>query len=493
MIGAAKIAAAIMLGVALTATVAVGVVLPAASQSPVSTLDDANTGDPSLAMPEPTIATPVSIGDQDMFLVDDPGALVDFGEQRQNPDGSMPVAIGLAARWGFLDDPAMASLGGRWHLIDSTSGAFAGVWQAFGRRAHGQMWGDFDIARDGQHGALGGKWEADGGVAGGYLAGFWQRMDGRPGGTFWGRWNFTSGRPGGVLNGMWSAIERGKGEFRGMAINAPTTDMLPWDGFVRVSEGGVKLAREVRFEHGGNYSQGGDDLVYRQRERQTLAWQSSTTVNWDGLIVGMLVPNRATKIVFKTEQWSGEFAASELVGMHMRVPVDRMGHEIELRGFLIPPPRRECGEGNTVKVTLGVRWGYLDERPSPDSEMTMPETQDGDFATWNGFVEVSRGGVALKTVLNWEKGGDYRDGKDDFVYPRNNRLTVEWRSSTTDDWDGVVAVACFPVTRGMPLPHVTIHTDQWSHVYSLDELRGLNETYQVDRLGHEVQVVAWVS
>jgi hypothetical protein len=108
-------------------------------------------------------------------------------------------------------------------------------------------------------------------------------------------------------------------------------------------------------------------------------------------------------------------------------------------------------------------------------------------------VEVSRGGVTLKTVLNWEKGGDYGDGKDDFVYPRNNKLTIEWRSSTTDDWDGVVTVACFPMMRGMPLPHVTIHTDQWSHVYSLDELRGLNETYQVDRLGHEVQVVAWVS
>ncbi len=282
MIGAAKMVVAIMLGVAMTATVAVGVVLPAADQSPVSTLGELNNGDPALSMPDPTITTPVPVGDQDMFLVDDPGALMDFGAQQPNPDGSMPLAIGLAARWGFLDDPAMASLGGRWHLVDNTSGAFAGVWQAFGKRAQGQLWGGFDIARDGQHGALAGKWQADGGVAGGYLSGLWQRMDGKPGGTFWGRWNFTGGRPGGVFNGMWHAVERGKGEFKGMAIKAPTMDMVPWDGFVKVSEGGVKLVREVRFEHGGDYRQGGDDLVYRQRERQTLGWRSST-----------IVPNRA--------------------------------------------------------------------------------------------------------------------------------------------------------------------------------------------------------
>jgi hypothetical protein len=172
------------------------------------------------------------------------------------------------------------------------------------------------------------------------------------------------------------------------------------------------------------------------------------------------------------------------------VPVDRMGHEIELRGFLIPPPSRGCGDNSSVKVTLGVRWGYLDEqRPG---EMIVQSPPSEDFATWNGFIEATRGAVGLRTVLDWERGGNYRNGTDDFVYPRNNRLTVDWRSSTTSDWDGIVVVMCFPMIRNSPMPHITVHTDQWSHIYSLDELRGLNETYKVDDFGHEVQVVAWV-
>ena len=485
MIGAIKMAAALMLGLALTGTMGAAMVTQPSEPLAAPAQEVVNTEDPG-------IATPISITGDEMFTADDPGELfeTDIGGEFPSPDGSGPVAIGLAARWGFLSDPTVAELGGHWKLINETAGGFRGGWKAIGSRAYGMLWGGFHVARDGNHGEFMGKWNYSYGRDGGFLAGSWESFDGKAAGAFWGRWNFTGGKPGGALRGLWHATDRGAGEFGGLAIHAPTMDMVPWDGFVNVDAGGVKLLREVRFEHGGDYRLGGDDKVYPQRERDMLGWSSSTTTNWDGLIVGMLAPGPDTKIVFRTEQWSKEFTARELVGLHIRLPVDRMGHEIELKGFLIPR-HRDCGcDGNAVKVTMLTRWGYLGNRTQEEETMTVTADSWG-FTPWNGFIEVTKGAVGLKTVLNWEKGGNYREGNDDFVYPRNNKLTIEWRSSTTYDWDGIVVQMCLPIERGMPLPHVTIHTDQWSQVYSLDELRGLDETYKVDDLGHEIQVVAW--
>ncbi len=478
MIGAVKVAAALMLGLALTGTLGAQIITSSDQDAPETTNDVFSERD--FEFPEEILESP-----ENLFDVEDlhelPG--LDTGELPPGPDGSGPVAIALAARWGYLGDPPIAMLGGEWRMRDDSHGGFRGRWHLNRARVHGSLWGQFDVAPDGGRGRFTGEWDFDVGRAGGYLAGFWEQKDGRPFGMFAGRWNFTDGRPGGALRGEWHMTDRDEGEFRGLAIRAPTIEMVPWDGFVKVGDGGVKLIREVLFEHGGDYRMGGDDKVFPQRERDQLGWRSSTTVHWDGLIMGILAPGPDVRIAFNTLQWSKTFTVRELVGLHIRVPVDRLGHEIELRGFLVrPPPRPDCVDG-MVKVSMMVRWGNLDEREDPEEreipEMSEREVENGEFVPWNGFIQVTMGGVVLRGVLDWERGGDFRKGEDDFVHPRENRLTIEWRSSTYDDWDGIIVNMCLPL-RGGPMPHVTIHTDQWSHVFGLDELRGLNEEYEIE-------------
>ncbi len=482
MIGSMKMAMALLLGFALTGAIGAGIALSAGQGDAPETQGDLNANDPGM------LGTPPST--EDVFTVSQPEELLstEAFEIEPEPDGGGPIAIGLAARWGYLGNPVMAGLRGHWELDDSDSGSFRGEWHALGMRLHGALWGGFTVAPDSGHGRFNGRWAFDGGRDGGTLAGTWKKHDTRPIGSFEGRWMFKDGRPGGALRGFWHADDRDSGRFNGLAIKAPTMDMVPWDGFVKVDEGRALLLREVRFEHGGDYAHGGDDRILPDRDPKVVAWRSSTTVHWDGVILGLLVPGRDTGVVFRTEQWSRTFTAGELVGLHIKVPVDRLGHEIELRGFLLPRPRPIC-DSDHVKVTLDLRWGNL-ERPSIDDAMTV-EIEDEAFTPWNGFVQATKGAVGVRMVHDWERGGDYEDGEDDFVYPRDNRLTVEWRSSVTDDWDGLTVVICLP-TRGGPMPHVTIHTDQWTHVYSLRELDGLHETYDIPRIGQSIEVRATV-
>lgn len=480
-----KVVAALMLGLALTGAMGIGIALNAGQQTSSASQDNSNTNGFGMSDSAP-------VTDQDLFnTTTDPGAILADVPQDFTPtpvtDGPGPIAIALGARWGYLNDPATARLEGRWHVINQTAGGFRGVWQVMGSRAHGYLVGDFNIAPDGGHGRFQGKWGFPDGRVGGFLGGQWQRTDTRQFGVFLGRWNTTDGKNEGALRGQWRATERGQGMFGGIAIKAPTMDMVPWDGYIQVSDGRVRLFREVRFEHGGNYSEGGDDKVYRQIDNSTLAWRSSTTTNWDGLISGILVPSGDVKITLHTEQWSRTFTARELVGLHIRIPVDRLGHEIEVRGFLLKPPQPPCPTG-AVRVTMTIKWGYL-EQPTPEVQVM---TQQDTFTPWNGFVQVTKGGVAVKQLLSWERGGTYENGTNDFVYPRDNILTVEWRSSVTNDWDGLVVMLCLP-QRGEPLPHVTIHTDQWTNVYGLDELRGLDKTYEIPSIGQAIEVEATVN
>lgn len=481
-----KILAALVLGLALTGAMGAGVVLSGGNKTPSTTQDNSNTGD--LGLTDSPLVT-----DAEIFCnSSDPESMM--GDVPQDflpaPDGSGQVAIALGARWGYLNDPTLARLDGQWHLINQTAGGFRGQWQAVGSRAHGYLFGDFGVAPGGGHGRFMGTWGLPDGRVGGSLGGLWQWPDNASPGIFQGRWNTTDGKQEGGLKGMLKATDRGSGVFGGLAIRGPTIDMVPWDGFLQVSDGKVKLFREVRFEHGGNYSDGGDDKVLPQRDNTTLAWRSSTTTNWDGLIMGILVPNGDVQVTFHTEQWSKTFTARELINLHIRVPVDRLGHEIELRGFLIRPPRPPC-PSNFVKVSMTLTWGYLGQ--TAGEGMNVDPTGRGDtYTPWSGFVQVTKGGVVVRELLNWERGGTFENGTGDFVYPRNNMLTVEWQSSVTNDWDGLVVMLCLPL-RGEPQPHVTIHTDQWTNVYGLDELRGLDETYEIPRIGQAIHVEATVS
>ena len=66
-----------------------------------------------------------------------------------NPD--TVVTIALAARWGYLNDPAVAAIEGRWQFNDShTGGAFMGQWHLINGRLSGAVVGRFTLPDDGQ-------------------------------------------------------------------------------------------------------------------------------------------------------------------------------------------------------------------------------------------------------------------------------------------------------------------------------------------------------
>jgi hypothetical protein len=271
--------------------------------------------------------------------------------------------------------------------------------------------------------------------------------------------------------------------------------MVPWDGFLEVTRGGVKLVRTLLFERGGEYRFGGDDLIYPRNNQFTLEWRSSTTVHWDGILAVVVVPKMddpMPHVTLHTDQWSRVFRAPQLIGLHARIPTDDLGHEIEINGFRVEMDR-DMGEIAILKVM--VRWGYLEQPEDDESAIDDPQVpenhgdDDGEYAMvpWDGFLSTTKGGVKLVRPLLFESGGDYDHGGDDLVYPRNNRFTLEWRSSTTTHWDGVLVAIAVPV-RAIPEAHITLHTDQWSHVFEARQLVGLHVRIPTDDLGHEIEI-----
>lgn len=371
------------------------------------------------------------------------------------------VTIGLAVRWGYLDDPAVAGLEGRWRWNDDrTGGGFQGVWHLMDRRVGGSLWGEFRMPDDGQ-GAFRGAWNVSGSREGGYLWGDWVRAD-RAGGHFDGEWNYSNGHEGGALAGRWAARSEDGGGFSGHGIAAPSLAPVDWDGGLHVSAGAVQLVRTVRFER--------DEDRAGQVDRQTVRWESTTTVNWDGLVFAIMVPRTdpPARVVLRTAQASFEWSARELIGLHLREPVDRLGHEIEVRGFLI-----ERHEGRDFgRLAIGIRWGLLNGtgRDEPARNATV----------WDGGARISDGGLLVRYTVSFERG--------DLILPREDRQTVRWESRTTTGWDGVLLVALVPLEE-VPDATFTLKAGAFEHTFTLRELPG-RHVFDVDREGHQVEVRA---
>ena len=371
-------------------------------------------------------------------------------------DGREYVTIGLAVRWGYLDDPAVAWLEGKWRWNDTrTGGGFVGRWQVVGSRLSGFLWGGFALPDDGR-GRFRGEWNFSTGDEGGFLMGAWVRAD-RGHGFFEGSWNFSTGRDGGALAGRWGAIDEAGGVFRGEGIAAPSLRPVSWDGFLHVSDGAAGPRRTVRWERG-------EDMVW-QRDRQTVAWRSTTTVNWDGLVFVLHVPKARPPpvVVLHTEQADFRWSAAELVGLHVRKPVDRLGHEIEVRGFLV--------ERDFAKVGIGIRWGLLDGRGWDEPSR--------NYTAWVGGAKISAGGLHLTRVLSFERS--------DRILPEDDRQLVAWRSTTTTGWDGVVLVAFVPFDDVFNVLF-SIRAGAFRHTFALPDLLG-HHVFDVDGV-HELEVRA---
>jgi len=367
------------------------------------------------------------------------------------------VTIGLAVRWGYLDDPAVLGMEGRWRWNEiGTGGGFQGQWHGRERDVGGFFQGRFELGEDG-HGRFHGEWNFSSGRDGGYLAGSWDSVD-RGHGTFDGRWNLTDGRPGGALAGAWEALSEDGGGMRGRMIHAPTMDMVAWDGFLQVTAGAVEVRQLVRWETGGERRFGGDDQILRRDNRTIVAWLSTTTVNWDGLVFAIHVPrDQATNVTLHTDQVEFTWGVRELPGLHLRKPVDRLGHEIEVRGFVVKDHERR----EVANVAIGFRWGHLDTRGMD---------RDGDAKSWDGGAKISAGALGVRGTLSFERG--------DHVPPREDRQLVRWESETTTGWDGIVLVAFVP-HGDVGNVTFTLRAGGFEHTWTLRELMG-RHTFDFD-------------
>ena len=357
------------------------------------------------------------------------------------PDDAGNVTIILAARWGYLND-SFAALHGEWRFnATRTGGEFQGEWHLAGARIGGTLQGRFTLPPSGD-GEFRGAWSS-GGARGGFLSGAWTRVDDSHG-SFRGRWNFTNGRPGGVLAGMWGRPSEPAGGFRGYAVAAPTIDPVNWNGFLNTTDGAVRVLRTVRFERG--------DMILPRTDRQTVAWNSTTTVNWDGIIFILRLPrgDPGPTVTLNTTQIQLSWTEQELARLHVRTQVDAAGHAIEVASFLVD---RHPGY---ARIQIGMRWGNLSSTDGVDAS-------GGTATTWNGFAQVTYGALAVERVLSFERG--------DAVLPRDNRVTVVWQSSTTTGWDGLLIVAVVPLAHA-DSTYFTVHAGSFTHVFALGELPG---------------------
>ncbi|HEV8594023.1 MAG TPA: hypothetical protein VGR51_00640 [Thermoplasmata archaeon] len=376
------------------------------------------------------------------------------------------VTIGLQVRWGYLDDPAVAGLEGRWRWNENhTSGSFLGMWHLLDRRVGGSLWGDFRIPSDGQ-GGFRGQWNVSGGREAGYLWGAWVRED-RLLGHFDGMWNFSDGRDGGAVAGRWAALTEDGGGFVGHGIAAPSLRPVDWDGGLRVSAGAEQLLRTLRWES-GDRSWDGEDHV-RQVDRQTIVWQSTTTVNWDGLLFAIHVTKTdpAPRVALRTAQASFEWSARELIGLHLRQAVDRLGHEIEVRGFLI----ERHDDRDYARLAIGMRWGLLNTTGRDEPARNATE--------WDGGARISDGALVVRYTFSFERG--------DTLLPRDNRQTVRWESRTTTGWDGLLVVALIPLDH-FENATFALKAGAFQHTFALQDLPG-RHVFDVDGV-HQVEVRA---
>src|SRR2546427_6022470 len=163
-----KLAWALTLGLALSLIAgAVSIVAPSGAAPPAAHPQDGGTDSGAeLADAAPTNYVDPWPTDASTVRVDQSDTTV---------QGDNVVTIVLAARWGYLNDPAVAVLEGRWRFNDTkTGGAFLGQWHLVNARVGGYLDGRFTLPPDGR-GQFRGSWNVTGYRIGGDLSGAWVR------------------------------------------------------------------------------------------------------------------------------------------------------------------------------------------------------------------------------------------------------------------------------------------------------------------------------
>jgi len=125
---------------------------------------------------------------------------------------------------------------------------------------------------------------------------------------------------------------------------------------------------------------------------------------------------------------------------------------------------------------LRIVWGMLEG----DSSNTV-ETD------WSGSITLLRGAVKVQRLIRFEQPGDFIER------PRDNRLEIDFTSTTSVDHDGLLLRIYTPKDDADPIPNtITFTTGPLTKSYEIAALDSLAEVIDVDALGNQVSFISRV-
>lgn len=202
-----------------------------------------------------------------------------------------------------------------------------------------------------------------------------------------------------------------------------------FDGFVDPEYGDIAVTDVRMFDSGGAYRIGCDDKITNEGP-DYVEWRASTLGATDGLTV-RIVSSRDTAIHVKVGDWYGEFQlkAGKVVSdsLHATTSVWSPGSTSSTTSHATTTTGTNRANAWTDGMVIKVRWGNLDEFD------TTP------FESFDGYAEITSGNATIKVEnwFDWEKGGQYAQGKDDSV-TKNGPKEIKWRASVKNgDSDGI--------------------------------------------------------
>jgi hypothetical protein len=203
---------------------------------------------------------------------------------------------------------------------------------------------------------------------------------------------------------------------------------MPMSGSISISDGdeateeGLHLISALLFESGGAWEKGlADDIDLPPYWTPSVEWRSATTDDWDGLAVNFRWEKGTDPVItIQTDQWSGQFRASELREM-LREPqvmdIGDQGQKLEIGQFFTLSYR---------VYDMRLEWGYDPAKDGDPAHQPRP-------TVWDGSLRLSQGGIRLLATLRFEQDGDYRQSRDDRVLTHADLGSeLSWRSSTLD-------------------------------------------------------------
>lgn len=136
---------------------------------------------------------------------------------------------------------------------------------------------------------------------------------------------------------------------------------------------------------------------------------------------------------------------------------------------------------STVRAfAVTVTWGVL-RAPADVPSNDLP---DAPVVDWSGRIAITRGALVLNRVLDFEAG-------DLISLPRENPQTLEWRSETGVDFDGLRMVVYLPGRGPIHDDVMEIETPLFSARFDARQLLDLDVAETFDEVSQQIRVQAF--